>query len=1391
MTGDTKAPVLDDDTVYETWVKDVKIWLLATNAAKERRAALLVLAMKGRARSICRNLSEEVLKKDDGVDKVLEELKSVFQQDSTQSTFAAIENFEKLIRNDDQSINDYVSTFSEHHRELKMRLGGKDLYSSEILAYRLLSQANLTEEQRRLIRATCDQISFEKMVAQLKKAFGEGVPVVSDKQIKEEALFYTRNQREQSQKKKYPDQFLKQREKCKLCDKFGHHESMCWVRDAECYNCHRRGHLSKKCLMNSDRQINIIQKDEILEIEKELYLTLEEEAGIRGVLDSGASATVCGSNWLKRFEEYNRVRVSRNFSVCKNFRFGDGVVVPSSYVCELQVFVCGKSMTLNCHVLESQIPLLISGDTLKAWNAVVDFAADKLIIDGEATTIYMTNTGHQCICLTPQNDPNSIFSITTLTPLKIANKLHKYFSHGSQKKIKDLVRDSSHPEKKKIIQEIERIDCEECSRLAKSKPKRKTGMTLGRRFNETVSMDLKLLHFSKGKSWVIHMICSCTRFSIMVPVKSKAAEEILEKIFTHWIAIFGRPERFLTDNGGEFVNEEFLEMSSRLDINVKVTPAESPSCNGITERHNGILGNMVVKTKNDTGCNVATACSWASNAKNCLANHFGFSPHQLVFGYNPSVPSVLTDNHLPAHGGGDCESDLVEKHLTARRVSRLKFLECESNYKLNRVIRSKGRYQDKTRYVSGDRVYYKREAQKSWLGPATVIGSMDNQVLVKHGGGLIRVHPCKLMLKNSSPIGNEKEIESRVTEESHRIERTEDSEDSDHEEDPPSGGRGKESSEGPPSGGGKKYEQSRTYSFRPRKNRDLGETGVNDRSGMNDDPVPGADIVVDSDANVDDSDGDVDSVSVADRDVDPVSVEDGDGDPVSDANVEDSDGDVSMTSVGVEIALVEDEETCEIFSIIGKDELYHAKNVELNRLKEFEVFEEVPETPEQKISTRWVVTRKDNGTVKARLVARGFEEILGGPTHSPTVSKFAIRILLGMAALPNWTLKSIDVTSAFLQAKEIDRDVYILPPKEVRKPGLVWKLRKSLYGLGDASRRWYFTISAALQRVCEMSKIDKTTFFAKDGKGNVIGMIVIHVDDLLMTGTPEFFTRVEPAVKMFKLGRIESTCFTYLGWEVKKQEEKIVISQERYVKAAHDSLMELLKNRRIDSMTEKVSKEQEDLMRRSIGKLSWLANQTQPHLCFSLLELTTEKVWTGKHLKMLKKIVKSLESTEISFRQLDLSNLHLAVYTDASLGNLPEYKSGAGFVVYLADGQMKNLVGYSCGKVKRVVKSTFSAELYSVSEGLNFSVLIRSFLSEIIGRQLPICIWSDSKQVVDAVNTMSSYPRDKVNILELREIQDFVNKDVAEVKWIPTKDNPADVLTKRGVSPDCILQSLK
>ena len=90
---------------------------------------------------------------------------------------------------------------------------------------------------------------------------------------------------------------------------------------------------------------------------------------------------------------------------------------------------------------------------------------------------------------------------------------------------------------------------------------------------------------------------------------------------------------------------------------------------------------------------------------------------------------------------------------------------------------------------------------------------------------------------------------------------------------------------------------------------------------------------------------------------------------------------------------------------------------------------------------------KDRPIIKARLVAKGFEEenLNEIRKDSLTCSKENLRILLAIISSHQWQASSLDVKSAFLQGNQIDRDLYLKPPKEA-DTGNLWKLKQPFMG---------------------------------------------------------------------------------------------------------------------------------------------------------------------------------------------------------------------------------------------------------------------------------------------------------------------------------------------------------
>ena len=69
---------------------------------------------------------------------------------------------------------------------------------------------------------------------------------------------------------------------------------------------------------------------------------------------------------------------------------------------------------------------------------------------------------------------------------------------------------------------------------------------------------------------------------------------------------------------------------------------------------------------------------------------------------------------------------------------------------------------------------------------------------------------------------------------------------------------------------------------------------------------------------------------------------------------------------------------------------------------------------------------------------------------------------------------------AFLQSRDLNREVYLIPPKDTvgDDKTTVWPLKTAVYGLADAARKWYLSIRKILEILeFKESKIEPSLFY--------------------------------------------------------------------------------------------------------------------------------------------------------------------------------------------------------------------------------------------------------------------------------------------------------------------------
>ena len=262
--------------------------------------------------------------------------------------------------------------------------------------------------------------------------------------------------------------------------------------------------------------------------------------------------------------------------------------------------------------------------------------------------------------------------------------------------------------------------------------------------------------------------------------------------------------------------------------------------------------------------------------------------------------------------------------------------------------------------------------------------------------------------------------------------------------------------------------------------------------------------------------------------------------------------------------------------------------------------------------------------MKACLVARGFEEdhLAKLHTDSPTCGKESLRIMIAIIITNGWEINSLDIKSAFLQGKEISRDLFVKPPKEAKTDNL-WKLLRTVYGLNDISRTLYLRARNELIIIgaC-VSKYDEAIFYCHY-KNTLQGVVSSHVGDFFWGLSQLFKNQVICAVlKKLQISHQERATFTYLGLQLKQLPNAIRVQQSSYVSDISPIIFQKGKNN-FDKLTDDESHQ----LRTLTGQLNWVANQTRPDVAFDARQASIAATnGTVNHLQAANKALKKLLS---------------------------------------------------------------------------------------------------------------------------------------------------------------------
>ncbi|GJS15073.1 putative ribonuclease H-like domain-containing protein [Tanacetum coccineum] len=419
------------------------------------------------------------------------------------------------------------------------------------------------------------------------------------------------------------------------------------------------------------------------------------------------------------------------------------------------------------------------------------------------------------------------------------------------------------------------------------------------------------------------------------------------------------------------------------------------------------------------------------------------------------------------------------------------------------------------------------------------------------------------------------------------------------------------------------------------------------------------------------------------------------------------------------------------------------------------------------IGTKWVFKNKkdERGIIvrnKARLVAQGYtqEEGIDFDEVFAHVARIeAIRLFLAYASFIGFIVYQMDVKSAFLYST-IKEEVYVCQPpsfEDPQFPDKVYKVEKALYGLHQAPKSWYETLSTyLLENRFRRGTIDKTLLIKKD-KGDIL-LVQVYVDDIIFGSRKkslcvEFEQMMHKRFQMSYVGELT----IFLGLQVKQKNDGIFISQDKYV-------ADILK--KFDFVTVKTSstlietnkallkdEESEDvdvhLYRSMIGSLMYLT-ASRPDIMFAVCACTRFQVAPKiSHLYAVKRI----------FR-----------YLKASLDKKSTTR-GCQFI-------SKRLISWQCKKQTIVANSTTKAEYVAAANCCRQVLWIQNQMFDYGFNFMNTKIYIDNESTICILKNPVFHSKTKHIEIRHHLIRDSYEKRLIQVIKIYTDHNIADLLTK-------------
>ena len=395
-------------------------------------------------------------------------------------------------------------------------------------------------------------------------------------------------------------------------------------------------------------------------------------------------------------------------------------------------------------------------------------------------------------------------------------------------------------------------------------------------------------------------------------------------------------------------------------------------------------------------------------------------------------------------------------------------------------------------------------------------------------------------------------------------------------------------------------------------------------------------------------------------------------------------------------------------------------------------------------------------------------------TDLPMAQKESLKLFMALTALCDMKrIRALYISAAFLGAEELKREVFIVPPKDIKIDGEIWQLKKPLYGLKDAGRKFWLCVKKILIETNFKKLKSDEAFYYKVFKGKLHSMVLLHVDDFMMSGGDTFIKETTDVFKKnLSVSKVEDDKFRYCGLDVRMDETKVEVSMDESSSSLEEWPLQVgKKNDPLNSEERKVSRK--------------MTTNFRPNLSYNVLRMyIRSRDATLKDMKYANASVRETKGKTSKVVYTKSSKSEDVVVSGISDGShKPGEKAVGGQFVVMSTTESSIVfpLFWRSKLIQKVCKSPKDAETINlgtvVDLGCNFAKQIEELLYE-SKRKVKTKVNTDSLRTIESVASSHKVERRNMRAYVADMKQRLENGEVTRYCWVQDEHMISYILTK-------------